>query len=91
MVELSVRNIILISRSGMDNQNARSLVDELGQQGIKLAVYACDVGSHEQLQQTLGLCAKEMPPIRGVIQSAMVLRVSQLSKITLTQHRRKSI
>ena len=42
---------------------------ELQQAGVRLRVYACDVGDFEQLEQTLALCAQEMPPIRGVIQS----------------------
>ena len=52
------------------------MAKELQQAGVRLRAYACDVSDLEQLDQTLGLCSKEMPPIRGVIQSAMVLRVS---------------
>ena len=49
---------------------------DLQQAGVRLKAYACDVSNFEQLDQTLKLCAQEMPPIRGVIQSSMVLRVS---------------
>lgn len=59
----------------MEGKNARSLVAELASLDVKLAFYACDVGSLHQLEQTLSRCAKEMPPVRGVIQSAMVIEV----------------
>lgn len=66
----------------MEGKNARSLIAELAGLDVKLAVYACDVGNLHQLEQTLSRCAKEMPPIRGVIQSAMVIEV-RLSVETL--------
>lgn len=40
------------------------------------AIYACDVTDIRQLQSVLEDSAKSMPPVRGVIQGAMVLRVS---------------
>lgn len=76
MTSLKAKNIIVISRSGMKSQSAVSLGKELQQAGVRLTAYACDVSDADQLDQVLKLCAKEMPPIRGVIHSAMVLKVS---------------
>ncbi len=70
------KNIVLISRSGMKSSGAQSFVDELEGLGVRLKVYACDVSNAEELNLTLKTCFREMPPIRGVIQSAMVIRVS---------------
>ena len=77
VASLKAKNIILISRSGMKSESALCMAKELQQVGVRLKAYACDVSDFEQLGQTLELCAKDMPPIRGVIQSAMVLRVSR--------------
>lgn len=52
------------------------LKEELESLGVKLVGYACDVANLKHLETTLKQCAKEMPPVRGVIQSAMVIRVS---------------
>ena len=60
----------------MKSQSALSVVRELEQAGVRIRVYACDVSDFEQLDQTLRLWAREMPPIRGVIQTAMALKVS---------------
>lgn len=76
MASRNCKNIIALSRSGMESPHASSLKDELEGNGVKLTVYACDIGHREQLQSVLDLCAKSMPPIKGVIQSAMVIRVS---------------
>ena len=75
MASCQCKHIIVVSRSGMGGKNARSLTAELASLGVKLAVYACDVGDLHQLEQTLSRCEKEMPPIRGVIQAAMVIEV----------------
>ena len=76
MASCKCKHIIVISRSGMEGKNARALIAELASLNVKLAVYACDVGNLQQLGQTLSQCEKEMPPVRGVIQSAMVIEVS---------------
>ena len=65
----------------MKSESALSMARELQQAGVRLKAYACDVSDFEQLEQTLTLCTKEMPPIRGVIQSAMVLKVSLQSSV----------
>ena len=75
MARFKCKHIIVISRSGMEGKNARSLTAELASLDVKLAVYTCDVGDLHQLEQTLSRCEKEMPPVRGVIQSAMVIEV----------------
>ena len=70
------KNIVVLSRSGLQSKNALLLREELENLGVKLVGYACDVGNLEQLEETLERCAEEMPPFRGVIHSAMVIRVS---------------
>ena len=76
MARRKCKNIVLISRSGMQSPDAQSLLDEFARLEVRLKVYACDVSNAEDLNQTLNLCFRDMPPIRGVIQSAMVIRVS---------------
>ena len=44
--------------------------------GIKVQLFSCDISNVEALQEALTAIAASMPKIRGVIQSAMVLRDS---------------
>ena len=69
------KHIIVISRSGMKGKNASSLISELTSLDVKLVAYACDIGNLHQLEQTLSRCAKKIPPVRGVIQSAIIIEV----------------
>lgn len=59
----------------MARQSARELVATLEAQGAKVLVCNCDISDAGQFDQLLLQAEKEMPPIRGVIQGAMVLRV----------------
>ena len=73
--ELGAKSIILISRSGMDATRAADAVEALRKPGVVITVRICDVADKEGLSATLLDCAQTLPPIRGVIQGAMVLKV----------------
>ena len=73
--ELGAKSIILISRSGMDATKAADTVEALRKPGVAITVRICDVADKEGLSATLLDCAQTLPPIRGVIQGAMILKV----------------
>ena len=75
MVHHGARNLIFASRTGSAKQNSRDLMDELDSRGAEVAVFNCDVSKVEQIDDILAKCATTMPPIRGVIQAAMVIKV----------------
>ena len=56
-------------------KGASDLVTSLQQAGATIEVASCDVADSKQLEATLQNCSKSLPPIRGVIQGAMVLEV----------------
>ena len=74
--ELEAKNLVLLSRSGLDAAGARDTVALLQQAGAVVEVLKCDVSNAQDLTNTLDECASSLPPIRGVIQAAMVLQVS---------------
>lgn len=73
--ELGVKSIILISRSGMDASVANEAVKALKGSDVVVTVRKCDVADKEDLSAVLQDCAQTLPPIRGVVQGAMVLKV----------------
>jgi NAD(P)-dependent dehydrogenase (short-subunit alcohol dehydrogenase family) len=75
MAKSNVKNIIVLSRSGLGSEGAQELAAELEAQGVRLAAPICDIGDTEQVQAAIKECEKSMPPIRGVIQSALKLKV----------------
>ena len=81
MTQLKARNIIILSRSGLRSIESLALATQLREAGVRLAVYACDVSDAQRLKEVLDLCKGEMPPIRGLIHGAMVLKVNDSSFI----------
>jgi NADPH:quinone reductase-like Zn-dependent oxidoreductase len=73
LVEHGARNIAFISRSEASSEEAKNLLAELKKDAVVKA-YSCDISDEAALQGTVQQCASEMPPIKGVIQCAMVLR-----------------
>lgn len=73
MVSKGARNIVLLSRTGRAGPKIESHISEMKSLGATILVQSCDVSSSESVSHLMGEL-KSMPPIRGVIQAAMVLR-----------------
>ncbi|KAL6719561.1 hypothetical protein ACLMJK_003803 [Lecanora helva] len=74
MADHGVKNIIVLSRSGLENEISKQFAADLSRSGTKLLGLKCDVSNLAQLEDALASVPSEMPPIRGVIQAAMVLK-----------------
>lgn len=75
MVNEGARNIVFLSRSGLTKPELQETVEVLRKQGAKVAAYACDISNETDLKTAVGQIKDEFPPIKGVIQGAMVLNV----------------
>ena len=76
LVRQGARNLILISRSARSHDDTDIFLRELKNSGCQVATYSCDVADAINLADVLGRCRQEMPPIKGLIQAAMVLKVA---------------
>lgn len=74
--EKGAKNIILVSRSGVKTEIAGQTVQDLTRQGVNVEVCRCDVAEKQSVVQNLVPLLARMPPVRGVVYGAMVLRVS---------------
>lgn len=79
LVGQGAKNIILTSRSGLDNQDVRDLVHELENLGARIAVLKCDISNSSQVEALAEECSATMPPIKGVIHGSAVFHVSKTS------------
>lgn len=68
IVDRGAQHVIILSRNAQSNDILKDL-------GINVRAVACDVSDECNLKSALASCA-DMPPVRGVIQCAMVLKVS---------------
>jgi acyl transferase domain-containing protein/NADPH:quinone reductase-like Zn-dependent oxidoreductase len=78
MVARGAKNLIFMSRSaGRGGQN-RVFLNDLRATGALVGAVSCNVSDKDDLIRALRRCEEiGLPPIRGVIQAAMVLQVSQ--------------
>lgn len=73
------KNLIVLSRSGMKHALAKQLSSDLERGGCRVLMPECDITDGSLVKEVLSAAEKVMPPIRGVIQAAMVLNVCSVS------------
>jgi acyl transferase domain-containing protein/NADPH:quinone reductase-like Zn-dependent oxidoreductase len=78
LVARGARNLILMSRNAAKSTHTAALAKELHRAGCdRILPVSCDVANEDDLAQAIHMCAEEgLPPIRGVVHAAFVLRVS---------------
>ncbi|CAG8951145.1 hypothetical protein HYFRA_00006543 [Hymenoscyphus fraxineus] len=76
------RNLILLSKSGPTTREAKLLLAELDNQGVRIASPACDITDASTLKDRIKECKFTMPPILGCVQASMVIKDSLFSNMT---------
>ncbi|KAJ5166627.1 type I iterative polyketide synthase [Penicillium canariense] len=76
-------HIVLVSRSASVNDQVRALIDELAVNGTHVTVKPCDVSSRQSVENLVKGDMKDLPPVRGVVHGAMVLRDMLFENMTL--------
>lgn len=82
LADHEAKHIAFLSRTGVVQPNARKTLDQLMERSIGAKIYVCDVTDPEALERAISLIGIEMPPIKGVIQGAMMLRDGLFEKMT---------
>ena len=79
-----VRNLLLVSRRGVEAPGTGELMDELAELGAEVAVAACDVSVRDQLEQLLGSIDR-LHPLGAVVHTAAVLDNGLVDSLTAEQ------
>jgi NADPH:quinone reductase-like Zn-dependent oxidoreductase/NAD(P)-dependent dehydrogenase (short-subunit alcohol dehydrogenase family) len=84
MVQNGARSLILPSRVLVEGSGStrEELIQELRAQGADVRAPLCDIADRAQLEKTLQEL-NNMPPIKGCIQTAMVMRDSSFANMTI--------
>lgn len=75
MVQQGARNLILLSRHAASQANTQPFLKELKDSGCQVVAKNCDITKLSDLTRVVEDCAQDLPPVRGIIQAAMVLQV----------------
>ena len=76
MINRGARNIVLVSRGTSPSGKVKELINEASELGATIVVRRCDVVNPADVEELIAHGLEGMPPIKGVIHGAMVLRVS---------------
>src|SRR6185312_2747059 len=76
------RHLALIGRSRTTAPNAAAALDRLRREGIDAREFATDVADAGQLADALCQLSHDMPPLRGVVHAAAVIRDTGLVNMT---------
>lgn len=74
LADHGAKNIAFFSRTDELRPEAETLLADLRARNIKCPVYACDITNTSLLADTIAKITTTLPPIKGVIQGAMVLK-----------------
>jgi NADPH:quinone reductase-like Zn-dependent oxidoreductase/NAD(P)-dependent dehydrogenase (short-subunit alcohol dehydrogenase family)/aryl carrier-like protein len=82
MVKHGAKHLILPSRSDVVRTDREKFVQDLQMEGSNIYAPTCDIADRDQLQEMLG-SLQDLPPIKGCIQAAMVMRDSSFAKMPI--------
>ncbi|KAL4954547.1 polyketide synthase [Aspergillus filifer] len=86
MVKDGARYLIILSRSGSKHPNAAELIADLEQAGCRVLIPECDITDADAVRKALDGANADFPPIRGVIQGAMVLNDCVFEHMSYNQY-----
>ena len=74
--EEGAKHLALVSRSGVKDEKNLQTIRDLSRDGVMIEICRCDVSDIHSVEQNLVPLLQRMPPVRGVVYGALVLRVS---------------
>ncbi|PTB44904.1 hypothetical protein M441DRAFT_53996 [Trichoderma asperellum CBS 433.97] len=86
MVSRGARHIVLLSRGGNETDSVKKLVKESRKLGASIYVLPCDVADEQKVKELVDELQDDLPPIRGIIHAAMVLRDVLFEKMTFEDY-----
>lgn len=73
LAEHGARHLLLVSRSGPSSTTAAEAAAVIEAAGARAYIRACDIEDREAVSRLVRECGADLPPLGGVVHSAMVL------------------
>ncbi|KAL9095179.1 MAG: hypothetical protein Q9165_002435 [Trypethelium subeluteriae] len=80
-------HIILLSRRSIDSTEEKSIASDFASLGAQVHFLKCDITNEWQVEKILAECQASLPPVRGVIQAAMILNDRLIGQMSTTDLR----
>jgi acyl transferase domain-containing protein/NADPH:quinone reductase-like Zn-dependent oxidoreductase/acyl carrier protein len=85
LVRLGARHLALLGRRGAGAPEAQEALAQFAAAGVSAHAIACDVADESALRSALAAIDQRMPPLRGVVHSAMVIEDALLRDMNRDQ------
>ncbi|CAI6088461.1 unnamed protein product [Clonostachys chloroleuca] len=85
MISRGAKTLLLVSRHATTHPNAHLLQKRGEASGCNVQLRDCDLSYEDQLLELLAECSRTLPPIRGVVNGAMVLDDTIFERMTYEQ------
>ncbi|KAF4632400.1 hypothetical protein G7Y89_g5719 [Cudoniella acicularis] len=83
LVTRGAKHVVLLSRRKLTQEQKQTLEIEFKELGANVYVFSCDISDASTCQELYWTQLHGLPPVRGIIQAAMVLRDIPLEKMEL--------
>ncbi|CAI7660617.1 unnamed protein product [Penicillium glandicola] len=87
MAQNGARSLIFANRTGLSKYESQVAVRNLAERGIQVTTRACDISDETEVQRMLHDLSNCAPPVRGLIQAAMVLKDIHIENMNLDDYR----
>jgi acyl transferase domain-containing protein/NADPH:quinone reductase-like Zn-dependent oxidoreductase/thioesterase domain-containing protein/acyl carrier protein len=88
MARNGARRLILVSRRGASTDEARAGLVRLRRWGARVSVWKADASSRGDMSRVFRRIEKDCPPLRGIVQAAMVIDDGLLTSLDRERFRR---
>jgi NAD(P)-dependent dehydrogenase (short-subunit alcohol dehydrogenase family) len=75
MAQNGAKSLVFLNRSGLSKEKSQATVRELEKKGVQVIVQVCNISNEIEVRQMIVDVSHCAPPIRGIIQGAMVVKV----------------
>jgi acyl transferase domain-containing protein/NADPH:quinone reductase-like Zn-dependent oxidoreductase/acyl carrier protein len=82
LVRLGARFLVLVSRTGAATDDQKAILADLADRGVRAVAVRADVADGKALGRAMEAALADMPPLRGVVHCAGVLRDATIATMT---------
>ncbi|KAJ5206570.1 Acyl transferase/acyl hydrolase/lysophospholipase [Penicillium cf. griseofulvum] len=86
MAQNGAKSLVFVNRSGLSKYESQETVRNLVEKGVQVTTRACDISDEIEVQRMLHDLSYCAPPIRGLIQAAMVLKDVHIENMRLDEY-----
>ncbi|KAI4151954.1 MAG: hypothetical protein LQ340_003186 [Diploschistes diacapsis] len=87
MIDHGAKHLVIFSRRDMKSHEELLFVQDVKSSDVEILLMTCDITSAASVKQAVMSIERSMPPIKGVVQAAMVLQDQLLERMSVDAYK----